>query len=92
VFLDAPLRSDGTWNGAHFKNPTYDQLVADYVASVDLDSQKQTAGEIERLLLDETPILFSYFYFFLTATRNNVAGVEPSAMGHLDLNQAGFTS
>jgi peptide/nickel transport system substrate-binding protein len=92
VFLDAPLRSDGTWNSAHFKNPDYDQLAADYVASVDLDSQKRTAGEIERLLLDETPILFSYFYFFLTATKNNVVGVEPSAMGHLDLNQAGFTA
>jgi peptide/nickel transport system substrate-binding protein len=92
VFLDAPLKSTGTWNSAHFKNSTYDGLVDQYVAAVDIDSQKQTAGEIERLLLDETPILFSYFYFFLTATRKNVAGVEPSAMGHLDLTRAGFTT
>jgi peptide/nickel transport system substrate-binding protein len=90
VFLDAPLKSKGTWNSAHFKNPTYDKLADEYIAAVDLDSQKKTAGEIERLLLDETPIIFSYFYFFLTATRKNVAGVEPSAMGHLDLKQAGF--
>jgi peptide/nickel transport system substrate-binding protein len=92
VFLDAPLKSTGTWNSAHFKNTTYDQLADDYIAAVDIDSQKKTAGEIERLLLDETPIIFSYFYFFLTATRKNVAGVEPSAMGHLDLTRAGFTS
>jgi peptide/nickel transport system substrate-binding protein len=90
VYLDAPLKSKGTWNSAHFKNPTYDKLADEYIAAVDLDSQKKTAGEIERLLLDETPIIFSYFYFFLTATRKNVAGVEPSAMGHLDLKQAGF--
>ena len=27
VLLDAPLHSKGTWNAAHFKNPTYDGLV-----------------------------------------------------------------
>lgn len=90
VYLDAPLKSKGTWNSAHFKNPAYDKLADEYIAAVDIDSQKKTAGEIERLLLDETPIIFSYFYFFLTATRKNVTGVEPSAMGHLDLKQAGF--
>jgi peptide/nickel transport system substrate-binding protein len=92
VFLDAPLKSTGTWNSAHFKNPTYDGLVNDYVSSVDLQSQKSTAGKIEQLLLDETPIIFSYFYYFLTATKKNVAGVEPSAMGHLNLREAGFVS
>jgi peptide/nickel transport system substrate-binding protein len=92
VFLDAPLKSNGTWNAAHFKNSDYDRLVVDYVSAVDIDSQKKAAGQIERLLIDESPILFPYFYFFLTATKPNVAGVEPSAMGHLDLNQAGFTA
>ncbi|HEX5468306.1 MAG TPA: ABC transporter substrate-binding protein [Gaiellaceae bacterium] len=92
VFLDAPLRSDGTWNSAHFKNDTYDGLVDDYVAAVDVQSQKGVARKIEELLLDETPIIFSYFYNFLTATRKNVTGVEPSAMGHLDMREAGFVS
>src|SRR5829696_6173900 len=27
VFLGAPLKSDGTWNSAHFKNKQYDSLV-----------------------------------------------------------------
>ncbi len=92
VYLGAPLTSKGTWNSAHFRNETYDQLVVDYVSSVDIDSQKQTAGEIERLLLDESPILFPYFYYYLTATKPSITGVEPSAMGHLDLNQAGFAT
>jgi peptide/nickel transport system substrate-binding protein len=92
VFLDAPLKSTGTWNSAHFKNPTYDGLVDDYVSAVDLQSQKSTAGQIEQLLLDETPIIFSYFYYFLTATKSNVVGVEPSAMGHLNLRETGFVS
>jgi peptide/nickel transport system substrate-binding protein len=92
VYLDAPLKSTGTWNSAHFKNSTYDGLVNDYVAAVDLQSQMSTAGKIEQLLLDETPIIFAYFYYFLTATKSNVAGVQPSAMGHLNLREAGFVS
>ena len=43
VVLGAPLLSDGTWNGAHFKNKQYDSLVKDYVAAVDLDVQRRTS-------------------------------------------------
>ena len=86
VFLAAPLKSDGTWNSAHFKNKEYDALVTGYVASLDLESQRAAAGKIQTLLLDETPILFSYFYDFLTATKNGATGVEPTAMCHLFVN------
>ena len=88
VFLSAPLMSDGTWNSAHFRNTDYDRLVSSYIASLDLESQRATAGKIQRLMLDETPILFAYFYDFLTATKKGVTGVQPTAMGHLLLGQA----
>jgi peptide/nickel transport system substrate-binding protein len=92
VFLTAPLTSKGTWNAAHFANPDYDKLVADYVAALDLDSQRGVAKQIEELLIDETPIIFPYFYFHLSAERNNVTGAKPTGMGHIDLTQAGFTT
>ena len=41
------------------------------------------------MLLDEVPIIFSYFYFYLTATKPTVAGVGVSAMGQVDVSQAG---
>jgi peptide/nickel transport system substrate-binding protein len=88
VFLSAPLKSDGTWNSAHFKNKEYDTLVGQYVAAVDLGSQRAIAGKIQRLLLDETPVIFGYFYDYLTAVRKNVAGVQPTAIGQLFLSQA----
>ena len=53
VLLGAPLLSEGTWNGAHFKNKQYDNLVKDYVAAVDLDDQRRYAPQIQELLLDE---------------------------------------
>lgn len=88
VFLQAPLLSTGTWNSAHFNNKEYDGLVASFIGALDLESQKETAGKIQRLLLDETPIIYGYFYDFLTATRKGVTGVEPTAMSHLFLQRA----
>jgi peptide/nickel transport system substrate-binding protein len=92
VYLTAPLGSKGTWNAAHFKNPTYDGLVKDYIGTLDLQSQRQVARKIQLLLLDETPIIFPYFYFFLTGAANRVSGVETTAMGHADLFRTGLVA
>jgi peptide/nickel transport system substrate-binding protein len=78
----------GVWNAAHFSNPQYDKLAAQYVAASDLSTQKTIAGQIETLLLDQTPVVFGYFYNFLTATAQGVTGVYPTAVGHLFLYNA----
>jgi peptide/nickel transport system substrate-binding protein len=94
VFLTAPLETinakagTGPWNAAHFSNPQYDKLAQQYVAAIDLSTQKQIAGQIETLLLNETPIIFGYFYNYLSATAKNVTGAYPTAIGHIFLNQA----
>ncbi len=91
VFLGAPLETynaktgTGSWNAAHFNDPTYNSLVAQYVATVDLSSQRTIAGKIETLLLDQTPIIYAYFYNYLTATAKNVSGAYPTAIGHIFL-------
>jgi len=91
VFLTAPLETHGVWNAAHFANSTYDKLARDYVAAVDLSTQRRLAGKIEQLLLDETPIIFGYFYNYLTATAKKVSGVRPTAIGHLFLSDASIS-
>jgi peptide/nickel transport system substrate-binding protein len=88
VLLAAPLKSGGTWNSSRFANKEYDALVGQYIAALDLQSQREVAGRIQRLLLDETPIIFSYFSNYLTATTRNVGGVEPAAAGALFLGKA----
>ena len=87
VLLSAPLKSDGAWNSAHFKNKEYDQLVADYIKALDLGAQKAVAGKIQRLLLDETPVIFGYFYDYLTPAKKNVQGIPP-VPNRLFLSQA----
>ena len=39
------------------------------------------AGQIETLLLAQTPIIFGYFYNYLTATAMSVSGVYPTRLG-----------
>jgi peptide/nickel transport system substrate-binding protein len=88
VFLEAPLTSGGPWNAAHFKNPQYDKLVKQYVASVDLSTQKSLAGQIETLLLNETPLVIPYFIDGLTATTSSVHGVNPTSIAAIYLKDA----
>jgi peptide/nickel transport system substrate-binding protein len=94
VLLAAPLQTTnattgtGSWNAAHFSNAQYDSLSAKFNAATDLSTQRSLAGQIETLLLAETPIVFGYFYNYLTATAKNVTGAYPTAIGHLFLYNA----
>jgi peptide/nickel transport system substrate-binding protein len=94
VFLTAPLETinaktgTGAWNAAHFNNSQYDSLVSQYIAAIDLSSQRSIAGQIETLLLDQTPVIYSYFYNYLSATASGITGVYPTAIGHLFLYNA----
>ena len=88
ILLAAPLLSDGAWNAAHFKNPAYDALVADYVKATDLGIQRALSGKIDALLLDETPVVIPYFYNTLAALAKGVTGVETTAIPQMFLQQA----
>ena len=91
VFLTAPLQTTnattgtGAWNAAHFSNSQYDSLVNSYIATVDLSTQRSLAGQIETLLLSQTPVVYAYFFDWLAATAKNVGGAYPTAIGHIFL-------
>src|SRR6266550_1876141 len=91
VFLSSVYTSKGTWNAAHFKNPTADQLIADYIGALDLDSQRAAAKKIQELLLDESPVVIPYFYNFLSSAVPKLKNAVSAATGQFDLSKAGFT-
>ena len=86
VYLVAPLTSKGPWNAAHFKNSQYDSLVKQYVAALDMQTQKTIAGKIQRLLLQETPLIIPYWIDGLTASTGSVSGLNPTSIAQLYLN------
>ena len=90
ILLSATLASTGSFNAAHFKNKTYDGLAADYIATLDPLSQRIIAGKIQRLLLDETPVIIGYFYDWLSVTKKNLAGIRATASSQLYLDRAHF--
>jgi peptide/nickel transport system substrate-binding protein len=91
AFLTNPLQTinaktgTGAWNAARFSSAQYDKLAAQYVATADLTSQRKIAGQIETLLLDQTPVVYGYFYNYLSASAQNVHGIYPTAIGHIFL-------
>ncbi|CAN7480281.1 ABC transporter substrate-binding protein [Trinickia sp. LjRoot230] len=88
LFLNAPLASGGAWNAAHFKNTAYDKLVAAFVGALDVTSQRKIAGQIETLLLDQTPVIIPYFFDQLVAVRKSIKGVRFTAISQLYLDRA----
>jgi peptide/nickel transport system substrate-binding protein len=62
------------------------------VAALDVETQRGFAKQIQELLLDETPIVFPYFYNFLSAAKPTLMNAVSAATGQFDLSKAGFTS
>ena len=91
VTLAAPYLSHGAWNAAHFRNAEYDRLVAGFNAATDLAAQREIAGHIERLLLDETPVVIPYFYDYLCATGPTVTGVAVTGLSQIFLQDAALS-
>jgi peptide/nickel transport system substrate-binding protein len=88
TILTASLGSKGTFNAAHFRDAEYDRLVASYIAALDPAAQRAAASRIQKLLLEETPLIIAYFYDWLSVTAKHVSGVKPTAMGQLFLAAA----
>lgn len=92
IFLNATLKSTGTWNAAHFNNPEYDRLLLDYGKARDLQAQRLAAGKIQNLLLDETPVIIAYFSQYSRIASAKVEGVRFTAISHLLLDRVSFVA
>jgi len=89
IFLEAPLQTinsrtgQGAWNAARFSNPTYDMLSKQYIAALDLSSQRRIAGKIQTLLLDGTPVIYPYS---LVRRHHPCAGAASENPGQADVS------
>ena len=75
IYLDLAYRSGATWNESHWQDKRLDELI-DFTRSA-LDEEAGTAAykEIQRLFLDEGPIIVPYFYASFMVMASHVSGV-----------------
>jgi peptide/nickel transport system substrate-binding protein len=85
TFLNASLSRSGVWNAAHYRNARYDRLAREFAAAVSAAQRKRISRQIQLLLLEDTPIVFSYFYSYLAAARKSLRGYTPDGIGVVNL-------
>jgi peptide/nickel transport system substrate-binding protein len=87
TYFNAALRKGGVWNAARYSSPRFERLVNQFYAAPNLAGQKRYAAQIQRLLLQDTPVIYSYFYNFIAASSRRVRGYVPDGMGWINLRR-----
>lgn len=67
VFLTAALGTQGVWNAAHYSSPSFDAAAKGFIGAISLEDQRKFAKQAETILLQDTPVIFPYFYNYLAA-------------------------
>ena len=87
VFLGAALKTGGVWNAAHYSSKRYDRLADSFAGAISMRDQRRYARQIQQHLLNDTPILFPYFYNSIDAAAKNVRGFDVSPIGNFYLGR-----
>jgi peptide/nickel transport system substrate-binding protein len=87
TYFNAALRRGGVWNAARYSSARFERLVNQFYAAPNLAGQKRFAEQIQRLLLQDTPVIYAYFYNFIAASSRRVRGYVPDGMGWINLRR-----
>jgi peptide/nickel transport system substrate-binding protein len=87
VYLTAAFETKGIWNAAHYSNKKFDAAAKSYIGAIALKDQRKYAGQMQRILLHDTPVIIPYFYDFLGAGGTNVVGYKSDAQGSVYLSK-----
>ena len=88
VYLNSALVTGGVWNAAHYSNPTFDTAAKAYMASGDVTVQKAQAKKMQEILLDDSPIGFSYFGNVLDVSKKALTGNYTNGMSNIETTRA----
>ncbi|TML85547.1 MAG: ABC transporter substrate-binding protein [Actinobacteria bacterium] len=83
VYLTSALETKGIWNAAHYASARFDRAAKSYIGAIAVKDQRRFAGQMQRILLHDTPVIFPYFYNYLGAGSKNVKGYKADAQGSI---------
>lgn len=87
VFLTSALMTKGVWNAAHYSNKKFDAAARAFIAAISLKDQRRYARQMQLILLQDTPVIFPYFYNYLAAGSKKVKGYKADALGQVYLSR-----
>ena len=85
TYLNAALKSGGVWNAARYTNKKFDRMIESFEAAPSPAQQKRFAGQMQRELLKDTPVIYSYFYSYIAGTSAKVKGYVPDGISVVNL-------
>jgi peptide/nickel transport system substrate-binding protein len=88
VYFGRALETDGDWNSSNYASAEFDKLFTDYQASVDVEGQTTAVSAIQQLLHTDTPACYPIWFNYLSAHTSDVSGVEVTALGHMQFQNA----
>ncbi|MDP9364796.1 MAG: ABC transporter substrate-binding protein [Chloroflexota bacterium] len=86
-YLSTAYVTGSVWNASHWSNPTFDGLVGQLDAELDLEKRKELARQIATIMTDEVPAIIPFFINGVTFVRANVQGYVPDRIGFRDLRR-----
>lgn len=88
IYFGRALQTDGDWNSSNYASAEFDRLFTAYQAATDVAGQKDAVGQIQRLLHEDMPAVYSTFFDYLSGHSGSVSGVQVTALGHMQFQKA----
>ena len=85
IFFGRALATDGDWNSSNYSSSDFDSFFGDYQAATEVAGQQEAVGKIQRLLHEDAPACYPFFFNYLAGTSENISGFQTTALGHLQL-------
>ncbi len=90
IFFGRALQTDGDWNSSNYASAEFDSTFKEYQSAVDVAGQTAAVSKIQTLLHEDAPALYPAFFDYLSAHDSSLQGVEVTALGHMQLQNASF--
>jgi peptide/nickel transport system substrate-binding protein len=83
LFMTSAYMSDGIWNAAKYKNPAFDNAARQYLRSIELRAQRAATKRMATILLNDTPVITSFFITYVTAGSSRVRNYQAEGLSHI---------
>ncbi|MEO1287285.1 MAG: ABC transporter substrate-binding protein [Chloroflexota bacterium] len=76
TYLDLAYQTGAAFNESHYSNPEMDELIDRARTTIDPEERVEIYHEIQRLFLEDGPVIVPYFFAQYMVTAANVAGID----------------